>query len=390
MASTTRSTGTAAVRVQAFLIRASGLLRVIQLSVGASFLPGNMVGGRSPAVIVGAFVVAVGWSVALFSVALRKRRMPCIWIVADAALALLWLLLLPQACGSACSTGSIPWVVPLAMSSATLAAFFAPIPLVVPVVAAIATAIITTDGIRQPGTANPFGQTPVNAYFLIGFSALAWVVAKLLRTAASEANEATGQAMEARARVAAEQARFDERTRQYDVLHHTVLATLTKIARGSLDHRADEVRALCARDADFLRGLLTGGADETPGDFTAALAGVVRDEQAMGLLVHSQFHALPQHVPATVAAMLIGVAREALTNVAKHAETGEAWLTAVGERDGVALSVVDRGVGFDAGSITFGRGMVRELRHVVIEAGGTVTVTSNPGEGTVVEVRWSP
>lgn len=390
MASELPSIGAAPARVEILLIRASGLLRAIQLTVGASFIPRHVAGTRVAVVISAAYAIAVLWSVVLYLVAVRRRRVGPGWIVADVALVLLSLLLLPQACGSSCTTGSIPWVVPFAMGAATLAAVFAPIQLAVPAVVAITTAMITIACLRQRGTEDPFGQTAVNTYFLLGFAALAWVFAGLLRTGAKEAATATAQAMEARAKVAAARARFDERTRQYDVLHHTVLATLTKIARGSLDHRAPEVRALCARDADFLRGLLTGGADESPGDLTAALAGVVRDEQAMGLRVHSQFHALPQRVPPRVSAMLIGAAREALINVSKHAGTDEAWLTAVGDHGGVAVSVVDRGIGFDADAVTFGRGLVRELRHVVIEAGGTVTVTSNLGEGTVVEVRWAP
>lgn len=59
---------------------------------------------------------------------------------------------------------------------------------------------------------------------------------------------------------------------------------------------------LCARDADFLRGLITGADDIGPGDFVGSLAGVVRDKQALGLRVHSQFHALPSRLPQASAA----------------------------------------------------------------------------------------
>ena len=122
----------------------------------------------------------------------------------------------------------------------------------------------------------------------------------------------------------------------------------------------------------------------------SALAGVVRDKQALGLRVHAQYHALPSRLPETGAAMLLGAAREALTNVAKHAGVDEAWLTAVGEDGGVRLTVVDRGVGFDPSAAPVGRGLICELRHRVIESGGTVDITSTPGHGTVVEVLWKP
>jgi signal transduction histidine kinase len=237
-------------------------------------------------------------------------------------------------------------------------------------------------------TADWTGTVAVNVFFMIGFALLGWVCSRLLRGAARKVDRATADAIEARDREASARARYDERTRQYDVLHHTVLSTLSKIARGGLDHRTEEVRALCARDADFLRGLITGADDIGPGDFVGALAGVVRDKQALGLRVHSQFHALPSRLPQASAAMLLGAAREALSNVAKHAGVDEAWLTAVGEDGGVRLTVVDRGDGFDPAVTPCGRGLMRELRHRVIESGGKVDVTSSPGHGTVVEVLW--
>ena len=91
------------------------------------------------------------------------------------------------------------------------------------------------------------GTLAVNAFFMIGFGFLGWMCARLLRSAAHKVDLATADAIEARGREATARARYDERTRQYDVLHHTVLSTLSKIARGGLDHRAEEVRALCAR-----------------------------------------------------------------------------------------------------------------------------------------------
>jgi len=377
--------------VEVLLIRASGALRAIQLAIGVPVLVGGVLdGSRTSVIIVCAYAVAVAWSGALYAAAVRARRVRLGWIAVDSVLAIVWLVAMPQACDASCAVGWTAWVVPPAMGSAILAAVFAPGRVAVPAVALISAAMVVGSRLHQPGAGEAFGETAVNAYFLVGFAALAWFFSSLLRGAAGEVEEATNQALEARAREAAARARFDERTRQYDVLHHTVLSTLSKIARGGLDHRAAEVRELCARDADFLRGLLTGAVDERPGDLTAALAGVVRDKQALGLRVHSQFHALPASLPAAVSTMLVGAAREALTNVTKHAGTNEAWLTAVGDRDGVQLSVVDRGAGFEPERVTAGRGLVRELRHGVIETGGSITLTSSPGEGTVVEVRWIP
>ncbi|MBB5868286.1 signal transduction histidine kinase [Allocatelliglobosispora scoriae] len=377
------------------LIKGSATLRAIQLSVG---LPVLLFGGfddfRSTTVIVGSYLSGVAWSAVMFTMALRRRRVALSWVLADLALAAIWLFTVPQMCVASCASGWQLWVVPPAVGSVTLAAIF--IQVGIAAVGTVTVAVAYTAGIwanaaRTVGmSADTVGMMAVNVFFMLGFGVLGWVLARLQRASAWKVDLATADAIEARAREATARARYDERTRQYDVLHQTVLTTLNKIARGGLDHRADEVRALCARDSDFLRGLMTGADDIGPGDFVGALAGVVRDKQALGLRVHSQFHALPSTLPPPAASMLLGAAREALTNVAKHAGVGEAWLTAVGEQGGVRLAVVDRGVGFDPAAKPGGRGLIRELRHSVIETGGTVDVTSGPGHGTVVEVLWKP
>ncbi|MEH1164002.1 ATP-binding protein [Micromonospora sp. CPCC 205539] len=382
-------------RAELLLLQASGALRALQLSVG---LPVLLVGGlndfRSTTAIVGSHLAAVAWSAALFTVMLRRRRVSLTWVLADLALAMMWLVTVPQLCVKSCASGWQLWVVPSAMGSIILAMIFVQLS-----VAAAGTLVVVgayvfgiwehMARIRVPAP-DAIGSVAVNVFFMLGFGVLSWVCARLLRASARQVDLATADAIEARAREATARARYDERTRQYDVLHHTVLSTLSKIARGGLDHRADEVRALCTRDADFLRGLMSGAADVGPGDFVSALAGVVRDKQALGLRVYSQFHALPVTLPPAAASMLLGAAREALNNVAKHANVDEAWLTAVGEGDGVRIVVVDRGVGFDSEAVPAGRGLMRELRHSVIETGGTVDVTSSPGHGTVVEVSWTP
>jgi hypothetical protein len=377
------------------LIKASGTLRAVQLSVGVPVLLfGGLDDFRSTTVIVGSHLSAVVWSAVMFAVMLRRRRVSPSWVLADLALAAIWLVTVPQLCVASCASGWQLWVVPPAVGSITLATIFVQVGVAAigtVTVAAAYTAGIWGNVARTEGmTADTAGMMAVNVFFMLGFGVLGWVVARLQRASAQQIDLATADAIEARAREATARARYDERTRQYDVLHQTVLSTLNKIARGGLDHRSDEVRALCARDSDFLRGLITGADDIGPSDFVGALASVVRDKQALGLRVHSQFHALPSTLPPPAASMLLGAAREALTNVAKHAGVGEAWLTAVGEEGGVRLTVVDRGDGFDPAAAPAGRGLIRELRHSVIETGGTVDVTSSRGHGTVVEVLWRP
>ncbi|WP_229075937.1 sensor histidine kinase [Actinoplanes sp. DH11] len=409
-----RAPGTAVVRVDVLLIKATACLRAVQLGV---WLPVPLTGGLAvyhrPALVLAGYLGAVAWTVLLFTGLLRDavtrsgpgpdgrqtagpgagepvpggtggvaRR----WILADVTIAAAGLVLVPAACSAACEPSWPHWVLPPAMGVAITAAALTGRP-----VAAAATALLlagqVAGALAGPGGPDRLAAVAHNAVSLVAFAALAGLVAGHLRQNARELDAAGEAARQASAREAAAQARFDERTQHYDRLHHTVLSTLHKIARGRLDHRTDEVRALAQRDADYLRGLVTAGSRPGAG-LATALAGVVRDKQALGLHVHSQFHDLREQLPEEVESMLTNAVREALTNVDKHAGTDEAWLTAVGDDGGVTVRVVDRGRGFQPAEVAPGRGLIRELRHCVVEVGGRVNVDSAPAQGTVVEVSW--
>jgi two-component system sensor histidine kinase NreB len=85
---------------------------------------------------------------------------------------------------------------------------------------------------------------------------------------------------------------------------------------------------------------------------------------------------------------LYRIAQEALRNAAKHSHAKEAWVEIGQHRDGIRLSVVDKGVGFDLRMLEAGRGLglvsMRERAQLMF---GTVTIKSALGQGTSVEVR---
>jgi signal transduction histidine kinase len=98
--------------------------------------------------------------------------------------------------------------------------------------------------------------------------------------------------------------------------------------------------------------------------------------------------------------------REALANVASHAGSGEAWVEvhwaaagaadagaagagAAGAAGGVEVTVRDKGVGFDPGRVGPARlGLRRSITERVADCGGRAVITSAPGEGTLVTLRW--
>jgi signal transduction histidine kinase len=226
-----------------------------------------------------------------------------------------------------------------------------------------------------------------NVLSLLGFTVVAGLVTARLLGQAETIAATTAAMISGRERAAAERARDEERLTQYRLLHDTVLSTLTTIARGDVQV-SSQLRQRCAAEADALRSMILGdGRPATP--LIAELALVVRHQAALGLHVHSNIGELPQALPAEAATALIGSCREALNNVAKHAGTDEAWLTAWTDQDGsVVISVADRGRGFDPEFIDAGMGVSQSIVARMAEAGGTGTVDSGDGLGTCVELRW--
>ncbi|HET7055000.1 MAG TPA: ATP-binding protein [Thermomicrobiales bacterium] len=83
---------------------------------------------------------------------------------------------------------------------------------------------------------------------------------------------------------------------------------------------------------------------------------------------------------------MIGIVREALHNVRKHARADEVRLEVRRIDDHVEIAVVDDGVGFAGGSPDghFGLEQIRELAE---ETGGQIEIGSAPGTGTSVRAR---
>jgi len=122
--------------------------------------------------------------------------------------------------------------------------------------------------------------------------------------------------------------------------------------------------------AEALAALITEAAEGSGPPTTLTLAGV----------------AAP--LPEELATALLQFAREALANVARHAQARRAEVRLLSGPDEVLLSVQDDGWGFDLG-IAQGeehRGL-RNLRSRVEEVGGQLTVESVPGVGTTITAR---
>jgi signal transduction histidine kinase len=206
---------------------------------------------------------------------------------------------------------------------------------------------------------------------------------RYLRRQGSLVDRLTAERVAAQAKQAAVQARLEH----FRVLHDTVLATLTVIGRGGLEHSPEQVRERCAREADLVRRLMS--VEDVTGreTLTQRLSEVVEGAQALGLTVHLQLDSVPE-IKDDVAKAVAGAAQEALNNVMLHAGTRRAWVTATTIGETLSVRIVDRGAGFQVDEIVGGSGLAGSVGERMRSAGGDVRVSSAPGDGTCVELLW--
>ena len=194
-----------------------------------------------------------------------------------------------------------------------------------------------------------------------------------------------------------------ERREHERLLHDTVINTLTALARGGNDDMADAV-SRCRQDVALIERTLSdpgdpGAAAGSPhGDLAGDVRAVAAEMRARGLNVHVVMAgATAAAVPVRVATAISNAAREALSNVAAHAGTGEAWVEVspvapdgnAGTPGGVQVTVRDQGAGFDLAQVDQARlGLRRSITERAADCGGQASIWSAPGQGTVVCLRW--
>ena len=83
--------------------------------------------------------------------------------------------------------------------------------------------------------------------------------------------------------------------------------------------------------------------------------------------------------------VLYRVAQEGLTNVARHAEATWARLELRDAAEGIILTVSDDGRGLPEGAATSSSG-IRGMRERAMLVGATLTIESQPGRGTVIQL----
>ena len=343
------------------------------------------------------YAALVGWSTVLITLVLRRDALPG-WVLAvDVAVTATGVAVLPLAVSNPLfDTLANPYLEPVTVSVAVALALVSGSPwataagcAVLAVANVVGQAQLLDRGADIASMANTIG-------WQVGAAVCCLVFIRRLRRVVHHLTVATQQVISARERLATQRAHTEERTRhfreqirRYRALHDGPLRILTAIAGpGPAAHPDPVVRRQCAVNVDVLRGAAPDDPAGNLTDLSLALLEAGGASAALGLRVEYHFANLPDSLPNDVVDALCRASAEALSNVAAHAGTTRARLTALAVGEAVTVAVVDQGDGFDPDATEFGYGIRHSIVERMAEVDGKATVDSHVGEGTRIDLRW--
>jgi len=210
------------------------------------------------------------------------------------------------------------------------------------------------------------------------------------RTAALEAQFERVRELERRETLAA------ERERLMRDMHDGVGGHLVSmLAMIEADRRRPAELAQVVREAlDDMR-LMVDSLEPVDDDLNAVLAmfhdRLVPRLRGAGVELHWNVELLPEVNGLTPARVLhlLRMLQEAVTNAMRHGRARTLWIeAAAGEGGGVRVEVRDDGAGFDLQAVEGGRGL-KNLARRAREIGAELSISSGPGRGASVVVRWA-
>jgi len=221
------------------------------------------------------------------------------------------------------------------------------------------------------------------------------IIIAMLRQASETVDKAQATALESYAEAVRRHATEVERVQVDAIVHDSVLTTLLSAARATTPDAQALSAQMAANAIGFLHQAAVVGPDDGSTVSSTALARRVASA-ALELGVPFELRArsfVPRAIPTPAAEAVFSAAVQAMVNSVQHAGKGASvtrWL-AVREVShlGIAVEVGDTGAGFAPDEVPNERIGVRvSIVERVANAGGSAEVDSQPGEGTVVTIRW--
>lgn len=222
------------------------------------------------------------------------------------------------------------------------------------------------------------------------------VASRLLGRSAAQADQARREALHQRERAA----RLAERETLARAIHDSALQTLALITkRGRELGKRPQVPAaevhdlaeLAGRQERELRTLILrepSGAPQGRASLREALERVAGEVEGVPVSVAAVG---PLWMPASVVEEVGAAVRQALGNVAAHAEAGRATVFAEGQDGWVVVTVRDDGRGFEYDEDRLraeGKaGILKSVKGRIEDLGGKVAIQTAPGAGTEIELR---
>ena len=151
------------------------------------------------------------------------------------------------------------------------------------------------------------------------------------------------------------------------------LRRLTRGAMGEMRALLAELRPSTLTDADL-------------GDLLGQLAAAFSGRTNVPAQVTVQGRSV---LPAEVQVAMYRVCQEALTNIAKHARASKVEISLKLEDDNCVLAIRDDGHGFEPERISSGHYGLSMMRERASAVGAILSLTSQPGHGTELTIRWT-
>jgi len=218
--------------------------------------------------------------------------------------------------------------------------------------------------------------------------ALGW----MFRSVAAGVDEARGQAVASYAGAAAAAAAEEERVAMAALMHDSVLAALLAAERADAERSRDLAVAMArealTRLANTEAAVAQEGSDDPVGTATI-IAELRRALSELGADAIVEERGTAGLIPGRAARAIVLAARQAIGNAVTHASGRGLHIIAEGRSDdGVTVTIIDAGPGFDMNAIGEDRlGIRASILARMAAVAGSGTIDSGPA-GTKVVLGW--